>query len=184
MQTQPRTAFKQWKMIILFSLLRQEYLTDDYLLLPLKTPFLQDDKCEFPKAGKCFLGKKKKPFPEIVPIILFINILATCWLYIVHFSHICPQRIIKAVVTPLMCKETVMWIKSRRRKKKDGGHLQNSSRNLNLLVLIHSVSRYIFPWDKISETHKAISWYFYKKFLFWKSGNIMMRLNLPSLYFI
>ena len=60
MQTQPRTAFKQWKMIILFSLLRQEYLTDDYLLLPLKTPFLQDDKCEFPKAGKCFLGKKKK----------------------------------------------------------------------------------------------------------------------------
>ena len=137
---------------------------------------------KFQKAGKYFRGKKT--FPETVPITLFINILATCWLCIVHFSHICPQRTIKAVVTSFTCKETLMWIKSRRRKKKDGDHLQNSSRNLNLLVLTHSVSRYIFPWDKISETQKAISWYFYNEFLFWKSGNITMRLNLPSLYFI
>lgn len=150
----------------------------------LKTPFFRMINISFKRQENVLGGKRISWNCPYHFIYKYIGYMLDYLLSI--SSHICPQRTIKAMVTSFMCKETLMWIKSRRRKKKkkDGGHLQNSSRNLNLLVLTHSVSRYIFPWDKISETQKAISWYFYNEFLFWKSGNIMMRLNLPSLYFI
>lgn len=65
METQPKTALKSGKYNNFVqsskAKIPKRWL---YLVLPLKTPFVRDDKCKLKKEGKCFKFGGKKYFSE------------------------------------------------------------------------------------------------------------------------